>query len=111
MDTPHQKELLLMSSLKENGSTSAWRKIRERILIRDGYTCQWCGAEANTVDHVIERSQGGSDHEDNLIAACNRCNYGRVGRKALNGGFFNTARTPLTLPGGYIPENGSISHD
>ena len=100
-----------MSSLKDNGSTSAWRKIRERILIRDGYTCQWCGSEANTVDHVIERSQGGSDHEDNLIAACNRCNYGRVGRKMQNGGFFNTARTPLTLPGGYIPENGSISHD
>lgn len=111
METPPAEGLLLMSSLKENGSTSEWRKIRARILLRDGYTCQWCGAEANTVDHVIERSQGGSDHEDNLIAACNRCNYGRVGRKALNGGFFNTPRTPLTLPGGFIPENGSISHE
>lgn len=111
MALSYSEELLLMSSLKDNGSTSAWRKIRARILLRDGYTCQWCGEEANTVDHIIERSQGGSDHEDNLIAACNRCNYGRVGRKALNGGFFNTPKTPLTLPGGFIPENGSISHD
>ena len=100
-----------MSMLKSTGSTTAWRKIREAVLIRDGYICQWCGQDANTVDHVIERSQGGSDSMDNLIAACNRCNYGRVGRKALNGGFFNTPRTPLTLPVPFIPENGSKSHD
>jgi hypothetical protein len=111
METPHQKELLLMSSLKQNGSTTAWRKIRAEVLFRDNYTCQWCGADANTVDHVIERSQGGTDSMDNLIAACNKCNYGRIGRKAQNGGFFSTAGTPLTLPVSFIPENGSKSHD
>jgi hypothetical protein len=37
MGISFEKESLLMSSaLKDNGSTSKWRKIRERILQRDG---------------------------------------------------------------------------
>jgi hypothetical protein len=100
-----------MSALKDNGSTTAWRKIRQRILQRDQNCCYWCGAEANTVDHLIERSAGGTDDEQNLVAACAKCNYGRVGSKALRGGFFNNDRTPLTLHGLFIPQNESISHD
>ena len=75
-----------MSSLKSNGSTTAWRKIRNAVLFRDQETCYWCGGHATTVDHLIERSQGGDDSMENLAAACTRCNYGRVGRKALNSG-------------------------
>ncbi len=59
MGVPHQKELVLMTSaLKDNGSTARWRKIRQRILERDQYTCQACGLEGNTVDHIIPRSLG-----------------------------------------------------
>lgn len=101
-----------MTSLKGSGSTTQWRKIRQRILDRDGRICHWCGAEdANTVDHVIERSLGGTDHEDNLVTACNRCNFSRIGRRSMNDGFFNSVRTPLTLPVSILPENRSISHD
>lgn len=98
----------MTSHLKSAGSTTAWRKLRKRILERDQYICQYCGNEADTVDHVIERSKGGTDSLDNLVAACRRCNFGRVGSR---GGFFNSAKTPLTLPVPFTPENRSISHD
>ncbi|CAB4142174.1 HNHc domain containing protein [uncultured Caudovirales phage] len=100
-----------MSALKDTGSTTKWRKIRQRILWRDQNCCYWCGGEANTVDHLIERSAGGTDDEQNLVAACAKCNYGRVGAKAAKGGFFNSTGTPLTLPVAFTPQNGSISHD
>jgi hypothetical protein len=43
------EELFLMASaLKDNGSTSRWRKIRQRILERDQFTCQICGIPLTT---------------------------------------------------------------
>src|SRR5665811_496840 len=34
---------------------------RREIFLRDGYTCQYCGARSSglTIDHVIPRSRGG----------------------------------------------------
>jgi 5-methylcytosine-specific restriction endonuclease McrA len=97
--------VLLMSALKDNGSTSKWRKIRQRILQRDGYTCQHCGQEGNSVDHIISRVHGGSDDDWNLQTLCTPCNSSKGGR------FFSTPKTPLTLPVPFTPQNDSISHD
>jgi 5-methylcytosine-specific restriction endonuclease McrA len=51
---------------------------RKNILIRDRYTCQFCGrtlpASDLTLDHVIPRSRGGHTDWDNLVACCHRCN-------------------------------------
>ncbi|MDH7516273.1 MAG: HNH endonuclease [Bacteroidota bacterium] len=49
---------------------------RKNILRRDNHCCQYCGTTAApiTVDHVIPRSQGGTDTWENLVAACIRCN-------------------------------------
>ena len=58
----------------------AWRKLRETVLNRDGYSCAWCGEYATTLDHIIERDRGGTDHLDNLVAACTRCNSSRGAR-------------------------------
>jgi len=100
------KELLLMASaLKDNGSTGKWRKIRERILQRDGYTCQQCGGEGTTVDHILPRSAGGGDDDWNLQCLCTKCNYSKGGR------FFSSTPTPLTLPCKKIPQNDSRSHE
>ena len=96
------------SARLKNGNDRTWRKIRERTLIRDGYLCQYCGADANTVDHVLPVSKGGTDEPDNLLAACNRCNSSRGNRM---GGFFGTAVKPLTLPLSISPSNESTSHD
>lgn len=53
------------------------------MLKRDGYRCRYCGAEATTVDHVRPVVSGGTDREDNLVAACAECN-GAKGDKSLD---------------------------
>ena len=58
-------------------------KLRRKILERNGYTCQVCGAGAGEesgcepgkkcrlqIDHTIPISQGGTDEEHNLRAVC-----------------------------------------
>lgn len=47
---------------------------RRGVLARDRHTCQYCGATAETVDHVVPRSRGGGHTWDNVVAACRRCN-------------------------------------
>jgi 5-methylcytosine-specific restriction endonuclease McrA len=95
----------MASALKDTGSTSQWRKIRQRILQRDGHTCQQCGMEGNSVDHIVPRQAGGTDHEWNLQTLCVSCNSSKGGR------FFSTSSTPLTLPGLVSPPNDSKSHE
>lgn len=95
----------MASALRDNGSTSQWRRIRERILQRDGYTCQHCGGEGNSVDHIISRQAGGTDDEWNLQTLCTPCNSSKGGR------FFNSTPTPLTLPVLISPKNDSKSHE
>lgn len=72
------------------------RRIRRKVFIRDGFTCQSCGLVFTcpdewdgsrvwhedgrtelTVDHVVPRSQGGPFTVDNLRACCEPCNQER----------------------------------
>lgn len=48
---------------------------REAVLNRDNYTCQCCGKKhvKLEVHHIIFRSLGGSDDEENLITLCEKC--------------------------------------
>lgn len=87
--------------LGEGGSTRAWRRRRLAILTRDGWRCRVpvdtagridpggrpCLLPADTVDHVVPRTLGGIDTEDNLRAACATHNRAKGG--ALDG---DTAR-------------------
>jgi 5-methylcytosine-specific restriction endonuclease McrA len=51
---------------------------RKNLLLRDRYTCQFCGrafpAHELTLDHLIPRSRGGHTDWDNLVACCHKCN-------------------------------------
>lgn len=51
---------------------------RKNILIRDNYSCQYCGVKCSsataTVDHVIPRSKGGKTVWNNVVVACSPCN-------------------------------------
>lgn len=62
------------------------KRARFAVLERDSFTCQYCGAKppdgAVHVDHIIPRSEGGTDELDNLITSCEPCNSGK-GRKPM----------------------------
>ena len=96
-----------MSKAWKDGDRKGWRRIRERILARDGHCCQSCGQTDGKmhIDHIVPKRLGGSDLEENLQVLCQFCNLSKGGR------FFEQALTPPTLRERYIPENVSISHD
>ena len=60
-----------------NGSTRKWRKLRQSILERDDFKCNYCGKKANHVDHIVPWKHGGKDTPSNLIAACRTCNLSK----------------------------------
>src|SRR5665213_822505 len=47
---------------------------RRSVFARDGHRCQYCGAQAENIDHVVPKSRGGTHSWDNVVAACRRCN-------------------------------------
>jgi hypothetical protein len=47
---------------------------RRAVLERDNYMCFACFGPANTIDHIVPYSYGGTDDMDNLITACETCN-------------------------------------
>ena len=53
---------------------------RVNIYARDRYRCQYCGAPAESIDHVIPKSRGGQNTWDNVVAACRRCNVRKGSR-------------------------------
>ena len=60
---------------------------RLAIYLRDGLSCAWCGDSVEngaklSLDHVTPHSQGGSNHESNLVTCCCRCNSSRADRDA-----------------------------
>lgn len=62
-----------------------WRQVRLVVLQRDGWLCQIrgdkCKVAATEVDHIVSWRAGGALYDlDNLRAACEPCNRGRVFR-------------------------------
>jgi 5-methylcytosine-specific restriction endonuclease McrA len=53
---------------------------RAGVLRRDGRRCAYCGKRADTIDHVIPRSRGGTHTWDNCVAACKACNSRKADR-------------------------------
>ncbi len=53
---------------------------RRTVFARDGHICQYCGARAESIDHIIPRSRGGTHTWENVVAACRRCNSRKENR-------------------------------
>jgi len=47
---------------------------RSALMLRDGNRCAYCSARAETIDHVVPRSRGGSHSWENCVACCAKCN-------------------------------------
>lgn len=61
---------------------------RKGVLVRDEYTCIYCGAQPGTIqrhvvlaksdftiDHILPKSRGGRDTWSNTACACSACNH------------------------------------
>lgn len=63
---------------------------RMNILIRDNYTCQYCGGRLKrnqlNLDHVIPRSRGGRTTWENVVTSCHDCNCRKGGRLPVEAG-------------------------
>ena len=67
-----------------NGSKWIRKERRLAIYMRDRFECGYCGRDLRnadkrevTLDHLIPRSEQGSNRTDNLITACLTCNSTR----------------------------------
>lgn len=70
------------------------RYSRRNILIRDKFTCQYCGSShAMTIDHVLPLSRGGKSTWENVVAACKQCN-GKKGNRLPREAGMTLAREP-----------------
>ncbi len=60
---------------------------RRSVFVRDGHRCQYCGAQAENIDHVVPRSRGGTHSWENVVACCRRCNTRKEDRLLDEAGF------------------------
>jgi ribosomal protein L37AE/L43A len=55
--------------------------LRFKVLMRDNFTCRYCGRKAPNVvlhtDHILPKSKGGKTIMENLTTACEDCNIGK----------------------------------
>ncbi|MGW0247726.1 HNH endonuclease [Nocardia goodfellowii] len=71
---------------------------RAALMHRDRYRCGYCGAKAETIDHVIPRSRGGEHSWENCVASCAPCNHRKADKMLSELGW--TLRHPLVSPKG-----------
>ncbi len=60
---------------------------RRAVFVRDGHRCQYCGANAENIDHIVPRSRGGEHVWENVVAACRPCNTRKEDRLLHEVGF------------------------
>lgn len=84
---------------------------RRAVFLRDDGRCQYCGRNAESIDHVVPRSKGGPHSWDNVVAACRRCNTSKRDRLLEDTGMRLRRRpeTPrhlswVTVSVGAVPE-------
>ena len=60
---------------------------RYNVILRDNYTCQYCGNEflfeQLTFDHVVPRRDGGKTSWENIVSACSNCNQEKAHHRKM----------------------------
>ncbi len=93
---------------------------RHGVLVRDRYTCIYCGARVGerrrgkvmtrgdfSVDHIIPRSRGGGNTWGNTACACRRCN-GRKGDRRPHEAGMRLRWEPKTPRVNYLVFSGEV---
>jgi 5-methylcytosine-specific restriction endonuclease McrA len=73
---------------------------RRAVFARDSWSCQYCGAAAENLDHVLPKSRGGTHTWENVVAACRRCNSKKENRLIEDAGL-RLARRPMAPADGF----------
>lgn len=71
---------------------------RAALMNRDRFRCAYCGARAETIDHVVPRSRGGDHSWENCVACCADCNHRKADKLVAELGW--TLRCALVAPRG-----------
>ena len=56
------------------------REKTKQALIGISNTCEYCGKEGTTVDHIIPKAKGGLDVPENTVCSCLACNMKKTNR-------------------------------
>jgi 5-methylcytosine-specific restriction endonuclease McrA len=74
IDTNRRPLLEAKAGTTERIRGGAWMATRQRIMLRDSFTCAGCGLIRNDheVDHVVPLEQQGSNADDNLQLLCRK---------------------------------------
>ena len=63
----------------QKGDNYGFANVKAYVLTRDNYTCQHCKGKSKNnkleVHHIVYRSNGGGDEQENLITLCSSCHY------------------------------------
>lgn len=94
-----QSRLVIHSIIATYGVHRALNKLRDdyapplsnrTLFQRDDHMCMYCGQRFSprhlSRDHVRPSSKGGSDHWNNVVTACVRCNNFKAGRSPEDAG-------------------------
>lgn len=89
--------------------SDSWRVLRKQALLRDGFTCELCGARAEEVHHEIELTPG-NIHDPSvalnlalLHSLCHDC-HTRITRAQKSGGTGEACGADF-----YFDENGILT--
>lgn len=73
-EAKEEEDMALSKKQKQRRKELAIRKKQSWKALKKKSRCEWCGSKYNlTVDHVHQRSWGGTDQKSNLRILCRRC--------------------------------------
>lgn len=76
---------------------------KKTILVRDDWTCQYCGNFGDTIDHIFPKSRGGGNTWGNLCTACRECNGAKDNMTPKEAGM----KQPV-IPSVYAPKRQQV---
>lgn len=72
------------------GMNTVLRYSKQRLFVRDGHICSYCGKRFSrrdlTVDHVHPKSRGGITSWKNCVSACLKCNSKKADKTPTEAG-------------------------
>jgi len=80
---------------------------KTRIMVKFDFKCIRCGVEKNlSIDHIVPRTKGGGNDDENLQVLCKKCNASK-GNKIISTGISDTSTGISDTRPGLAPEQSN----